>query len=59
VIRKVSTALDALLASGLNQKAIVLLVADASGVGKRDVTRVLQRLKSLAATYTTPREEAV
>lgn len=40
-----------LLNSGLNERAIIVLVHDVSHVGKPDVREVLQALKQLSNTY--------
>ena len=48
-----SRAMKALLASGLNRKAIIILVAAHSGIqNKSTVTAVLDSLETLAQAYT-------
>jgi len=48
-----SKAMKALLASGLNKKAIIILVAAHSGIqNKTTVTAVLDALETLAQAYT-------
>jgi len=46
-IMKISAALSHLLDSGLNERAIVALVADATDVGRPDIRAVLTSLKTL------------
>jgi hypothetical protein len=40
-----------LLASGLNERAVIALVADSSNVGRPDIRAVLESLKSLERNY--------
>lgn len=49
---KISAGFEALKKSGLNQRAIVVLLADLTHVGKRDIEYVLCGLRDLAKTYT-------
>lgn len=49
----ISQAMGRLTASGLNRKAILVLVSAASGVGKRDCEYVLNHLLLLRKTYCT------
>lgn len=42
-----------LMRSGLTENAIVLLVAESSGVGRADTRKVLAALQELRRTYTT------
>lgn len=51
-IVKISAGLTELTRSGLNQRAIVVLLADLTHVGKRDIECVLAGLRDLAKTYT-------
>lgn len=51
-IVKISAGFEALKRSGLNQKAIIVLLADLTHVGKRDIECVLAGLRDLAKTYT-------
>lgn len=39
--------------SGLRRKAVVALIHDTSGIGKRDIEIVLNNLESLRATWCT------
>lgn len=48
---RVSAGFVRLQASGLNRKAIVVLLNDCTGVGKRDIERVLQGLGYLSTAY--------
>ena len=50
-IRDISKAFQKLLSSGLNQRAIVSLVHDSSGVGKPDIRAVLESLKTLEKEF--------
>lgn len=50
-IRDISQGLQKLLSQGLNQRAIVCLVHDHSGVGKPDIRAVLDSLKNLEKDY--------
>ncbi len=47
-----SAAAEKLLASGLNRKAIIVLLHDATKQGKREIEYVLNALESLAHDYT-------
>ncbi len=51
-ILEMSRSMKRLLASGLNRKAIVILVHDQSKLSKRDIELVLNNLESLAEDYT-------
>ena len=48
---KIGEAADAMMRAGINRRALRLLLADASGVTKADVGRVLQALVDLRKTY--------
>lgn len=48
----ISAAMKRLTASGLNRKAIVVLVHDQSRIAKRDIELVLNNLEALAEDYT-------
>ena len=50
-ILKVSDAMRKLSATGLNRKAIVALVKDASGITKKDIEIILDTLVDLKALY--------
>lgn len=50
-IEAATVALKKILASGLNRKAIVLLVSQSSGVGRGEVGRVIAALEDLHKTY--------
>jgi hypothetical protein len=50
-IVKISAGFESLKKSGLNQRAIVVLLNDWTGVGKRDVDNVLIGLRDLATIY--------
>jgi hypothetical protein len=52
-IVKISAGFDHLSKSGLNRKAIVILLNDWTGVGKRDIERVLAGLGDLSKVYCT------
>lgn len=49
----ISAAFQKLLASGLNRKAIVILIHDQSKVNKREIELVLNNLEQLKEDYTT------
>lgn len=51
-IHGVSKALKALLASGLNRKAIITLIHDKSKISKKNIELVLNNLEVLAENYT-------
>mgnify|MGYP000019248453 CR=1 FL=1 len=53
VIRQVSEGFKRLKASGLNRRAVVVLLADSTGLGKKAVEKVLDGLDTLAKDYTT------
>jgi len=50
-IVKISAGFESLKKSGLNQKAIVVLLNDCTGVGKRDIESVLLGLANLSKVY--------
>ena len=50
-ITRVGTAVAFLNSNGLNKKAIVLLLHDATGVGKRDIQTILDALPKLRGWY--------
>lgn len=54
VIRQVGRGMTRLLQSGLNREAVVVLLADATGIGKKQIKAVLLGLAELEAQYTTP-----
>jgi hypothetical protein len=49
----ISESMKRLTASGLKRKAIVALVHDHSGIGKRDIEIVFNNLESLRETWLT------
>lgn len=57
-IVKVADATQAIYKSGLNEKALILLISEASGVCKRDVKYVLSNMFHLKATYLQPKVKA-
>lgn len=50
-IEQACDALRKLLNSGLNRKAIIILVADDTRVGRQEINLVLQSLENLSKTY--------
>lgn len=50
-IRRISVAAHAMLNSGLNRRALVLLIQDASKVNKKDIEAVLRVLPGLERMY--------
>jgi Ser/Thr protein kinase RdoA (MazF antagonist) len=53
-IRKIANATEAIYRSGLNEKAIILLISEASGVGRREVKFVLYNMLHLKSEYLAP-----
>ncbi len=51
-IERISDAMKTLLKSGLNRKAITVLLYDCTKVPKRDIEAVLNGLEALKKTYT-------
>lgn len=47
----ISTAAVKLAATGLNRKAVVVLLADSTGLAKRTITAVLDGLEDLKQAY--------
>lgn len=54
-IEAISDGLKKLIGSGLNRRALVVLLQDATGVSKRDITAVLDGLNDLKKLYTCPK----
>lgn len=54
-IEAISDGLKRLVGSGLNRKAIIVLLHDATGVARRDITAVLDGLNDLKKLYTLPK----
>jgi hypothetical protein len=54
-IEAISTSLQKLLKSGLNRRAIVVLLHDATKISKRDIESVLSGLDNLKRMYTYPK----
>jgi hypothetical protein len=52
LVRRVSEGMDRLLKSGLNRKAVVVLLHHHTGIGIRDLQAVLDGLTTLAKQYT-------
>lgn len=55
-IVKLSETSARLLASGLNRRALHVLLKDASGVAMSDISKVLNVLPQLATLYTIPKK---
>lgn len=51
-ICKLSDAINKLLLSGLNVKAIVVLLRDSTGLSKRNIQAVINAIAQLRADYT-------
>lgn len=51
-IRKISRGAERLLASGLNRKAVIVLLCHHSGMGQKIVVTVLDSLAALERSYT-------
>jgi hypothetical protein len=50
-VRKIEKGMKELNSAGLNRKAIVVLLAESTGVARRDINAVLNGLESLGAEY--------
>lgn len=50
-VRRIDQGMLAIVESGLNRRALVILLHDSTGVGKRDINAVLNGLESLADQY--------
>jgi len=50
-ILEISVSMHKLIGSGLNERAVVCLVHDLSGVGKPDIRAVLKSLKELHKSF--------
>jgi DNA polymerase III delta prime subunit len=50
-VRKIEKAMKDINESGLNRKAIVVLLAESTGVSRRDINAVLNGLEQLGAEY--------
>lgn len=50
-IKRIDKAMKELVESGLSRKAIVTLLADSTGVAKRDINAVLNGLETLGNDY--------
>lgn len=50
-ISRIDVAMKQLTASGLKRDAIITLLHDSTGVGKRDIQKVLSGLSSLSTMY--------
>ena len=52
-IKRISLAMDELTKTGLNRDAVVVLLAEDTGIGKRTLNKVFDSLNELATRYTT------
>lgn len=50
-IRNISDGYETLKKSGLNKRAVVVLLNDSTGIGKRDIERILDALPQLKKDY--------
>lgn len=50
-VKKIEKSMKELNESGLNRKAIVVLLADSTGVSRRDINAVLNGLETLGQEY--------
>lgn len=57
-IRRISDGMKDVLHAGLNRRALLVLLRDASGIAMSDIAKVLDGLESLARHYTTKRGRA-
>lgn len=55
-IRRIDESMQAVKKSGLKQKALEILIADASGIGIRQVRQVLTSMSQLRQVYLVPEE---
>lgn len=53
-VREISRGVKKLLAGGLNRSALVILIAESSGVYRADVRKVLDGLTSLESDWCNP-----
>jgi hypothetical protein len=56
-IRRIQEAATKFLKSGLNKRALFVLLKDSSGVSMGDIAKVLDAMSGLAATYTDARKK--
>lgn len=56
-IVKISQAMGMLLSSGLNRRALLVLLCDYTGVPKRQIAKVIDGLEHLKIEYCTPEGE--
>lgn len=54
-IIEISKSMNKLLESGLNRKAVIVLIADSTKQGKREIEYVLNSLEQLSEDYCTRR----
>ena len=54
-LHKVATGIDKINKSGLRRRTVVLLLHDATGVGKRDIEHILDAAPLLVDRYTNSR----
>jgi len=50
-VRKIEKAMKEFIVSGLNRRALVVLLHDSTGVAKRDINSILDGLEGLGALY--------
>jgi hypothetical protein len=53
-IMQISGSLEALLKSGLNRRAIIVLLHDETGVNKREITKIIDSLPKLKDWFCAP-----
>jgi hypothetical protein len=58
-VRQIGDIGKKLNASGLNRKAVILLIHDATNVPKRDIKLILDALPNLPRWYLAPKQEPV
>ncbi len=56
-IVKLADGFQAMIDSGLTQRAIILLLHDATGVNKKEIVKILEAAPKLAERYVRPQEE--
>ena len=57
-LEELAAAVRTLNATGLNRRAILLLLNDATGIGKKDIGEILDAIPNLVQWYTTKKVAA-
>lgn len=56
IVGEISGKVDALLKSGINKKAVIILLCHETKLSQRDVKKVLEELASLAKNFASTKE---